>query len=214
MVRSSRVDQPPVSGVPVAGATVFALRVSESPKKKKKKKLAGEGKRRDGGEKGKRKKGEKGKTERTGRIQSIDIDAQIDGFLGPDSALDLLDDARGADVVDGAGLDDLEAAVAVVVVVGQARQSGADAGVDVGVVGEEAFAVRVVEVGAVVDGRLGGWGAAEDTRAPGVAVFDFVREDEVVTFFFLFFLGGGGWPRGGGGRGEGRKGGAYRCESK
>lgn len=178
MVRSSRVDQPPVSGVPVAGATVYFPRRVRGWIEKKKDPQEG------GGKKGKR--GRRGNV--TGRIQSIDIDAQIDGFLGPDSAFDLLDDARGADVVDGAGLDDLEAAVAVVVVVGQARQSGADPGVDVGVVGEEAFAVRVVEVGAVVDGRLGGWGAAEDARAPGVAVFDFGREDEVVTFFFFLFF--------------------------
>ena len=41
---------------------------------------------------------------------------------------------------------------------------------DVAVVGEEAFGVRVVEVRAVVDGRLGGGGAAEDVGFPCVAV--------------------------------------------
>ena len=40
---------------------------------------------------------------------------------------------------------------------------------DVGVVGEEAFLVRVEEVGAVVDGRLLGWSPAEDFRPPGVS---------------------------------------------
>ena len=41
---------------------------------------------------------------------------------------------------------------------------------DVGVVGEEALTVGVVEVRAVVDGGLGGGAAAEDGGAPGVEV--------------------------------------------
>ncbi len=64
-----------------------------------------------------------------------------------------------ADGVDGARLDDLEAAVAVVLVVGGAGERGADAGVDVAVVGEEAFLAGVVEVRAVVDAGLLGGGA-------------------------------------------------------
>ncbi len=40
---------------------------------------------------------------------------------------------------------------------------------DVGVVGEETLFVGVVEVGAVVDGRLFGRGAAEDFGPPSVA---------------------------------------------
>ena len=74
-----------------------------------------------------------------------------------------------ADGVDLAGLDDLEAAVSVVGVVAETGEGGADAGVDVAVVGEQAFGVRVVEVRAVVDGRLVGGRAAEDGRFPGVA---------------------------------------------
>ncbi len=75
-----------------------------------------------------------------------------------------------ADGVDGARLDDLEAAIAVVLVVGGAGEGGADAGVDVAVVGEEAFLAGVVEVGAVVDAGLLGGRAAEDFRLPCVAV--------------------------------------------
>ena len=41
---------------------------------------------------------------------------------------------------------------------------------DVGVVGQEALGVGMVEVGAVVDGGLVGGGAAEDFGAPGVKV--------------------------------------------
>lgn len=87
-----------------------------------------------------------------------------------DAFVDGGDDAGGADGVDVAGLDDLEAAVAVVVVVREAGERGADAGVDVGVVAQQAFLVRVVEVGAVVDGGLLGGAAAEDLGPPGVEV--------------------------------------------
>lgn len=105
----------------------------------------------------------------TSRIQRIDVDTQIHGLLRADPVSNLLDDALGADGVDDARLDDLEAAVAVVVVVAQAGEGGADADVDVGVVGEEALLVRVVEVRAVVDGRLLRGRAAEDFRPPCVA---------------------------------------------
>lgn len=40
----------------------------------------------------------------------------------------------------------------------------------IGVVGEKTFGVRVVEVGAMVDSGLGGWGAAEDAGTPCVAL--------------------------------------------
>ena len=107
--------------------------------------------------------------ERTGRIQGVDVDAEVDGLLGPDALANLRDDARGADRVDLAGLDDLEAAVAVVLVVRGPGQRRADPGVDVGVVGEQAFLRRVEEVRAVVDGGLLRGRAAEDFGLPGIA---------------------------------------------
>ena len=93
MVRSSRVDQPPVSGVPVAGATRRGKRLVLRERKE-------------------------GKKIHTSGIQGIDIDTQIHGFGSPDSVLDLLDDARHADGVNFPRFDDFETAVAVVVVVG------------------------------------------------------------------------------------------------
>lgn len=75
-----------------------------------------------------------------------------------------------ADGVDLARLDDLESAVAVILVVRGTGERGADASVDVAVVGEEAFLAGVVEVRAVVDAGLFGWGTAEDFRPPCVAV--------------------------------------------
>ena len=111
---------------------------------------------------------------RTSRIQRIDVDAEIYWFLAH-SLADFLNDTFCADGVDFSRFDDFEAAIAVVVVVAHAGKGGADAGVDVGVVGEETFGVGVVEVGAVVDGGLLCRGAAEDTGTPCVAVKGDVR---------------------------------------
>ena len=177
IVLSSRVLQPPVSGVPVAGATVAThmkkgnqraflslvalprpdsvatgqvqLRPKRQPPKNKER---------------------NGRAKLTGGIQSVDVDTQVNRLLRADPVADLAHNPVHANGVDLAGLDDFEAAVAVVVVVGEAGQGGADAGVDVGVVGQEALGVRVVEVGAVVDGRLRRGGPAEDARFPCVAV--------------------------------------------
>jgi hypothetical protein len=63
--------------------------------------------------------------------------------------VDLLNDALSADGIDLAGLDSFEAAVAIVVVVAEPGEGGADAGVNVGVVSEKAFLGGVVEVRAV-----------------------------------------------------------------
>ncbi len=104
------------------------------------------------------------------RIQGIDVDAQVDGVVRPDAIADRLDDARCADGVDVPRLDAAEATIAVVGVVAQPGQGGADPGVDVGVVGQQALLAGVVEVGAVVDGGLFTWGAAEHAGFPGVEV--------------------------------------------
>lgn len=104
----------------------------------------------------------------TGRVERVDVDAEVDGLLGADAVADLLDDAVDTDGVDLARLNDLEATVAVVLVVGQAGKRGADTSVDVGVVGEQALLSSMVEVRAVVDrSRLAG-SAPEDLGPPGV----------------------------------------------
>jgi hypothetical protein len=107
--------------------------------------------------------------ELTSRIQGIDIDAQVDGVLQPNPLPDLLDDSISADLVNLPRLDDLETAVAVVLVVRRAGKGGADTGVDVGVVFEEAFLRGVEEIGAVVDAGLFGGRTAEYFGAPCVA---------------------------------------------
>ncbi len=106
----------------------------------------------------------------TGRIERVDVQRQIHRVLGPDPLENLLDDAVGADLVDLARLDNLKPAVPVVLVVARPAQRGADAGVDVGVVAQQALLGRVVEVRPVVDaGDLRGR-AAEDLGAPRVQV--------------------------------------------
>lgn len=101
-----------------------------------------------------------------GRVEGVNVDGQVDGVLGADPLDDALDDVGGADGVDLAGLDDLEAAVAVVGVVRGPAQRRADAGVDVGVVVQQALHRGVVKVGAVVDGCDLGGGAAEHLGLP------------------------------------------------
>ena len=113
-------------------------------------------------------RGEAGR--QTGRVKSIDIDAQVDGAFGADPLADLLDDAIDPNGVDLTRLHDLKAAVSVIVVVAEPGQGGPDTRVDVAVVGQQALLVRVVEIGAVVDGRLLGWCPAKHFGPPGVEV--------------------------------------------
>lgn len=83
-----------------------------------------------------------------GWVEGVDVDAEVDWLVGgfglgvgvrgggggPDTVADTLDYSCCTDGVNLAGFDDLEAAVAVVVVVGGSREGSADPGVDVGVV--------------------------------------------------------------------------------
>ena len=71
-----------------------------------------------------------------GRVQGIDVNRQVNGSLSADPVDDSLDDTVGANGVDLACLDNLEAAVAVIVVIARSAESCTDTGVDVGVVSE------------------------------------------------------------------------------
>lgn len=68
--------------------------------------------------------------------------------------------------IDLPSLHDLEPDVSVVLVVRETGQGGADAGVDVGVVPQQALHGGVVEVGAVVDGGNLAGRTAEDFGFP------------------------------------------------
>jgi hypothetical protein len=104
----------------------------------------------------------------TSWVKSIDIEREVDGPSGPHAVSDLLDDAVQADGVNLAGLHDLEATVSVVLVVAGPAQGGADTGVDVGVVGEQAFLRSVVEVCTMVDASHLARGSTKDLGLPGV----------------------------------------------
>ena len=81
------------------------------------------------------KRGKEKEKTHTSRIQSVDIDTQIHRPRDPDPLPYFPDNPLRANRIDFSCFHDLEAAVAVVVVVGEAGEGGADAGVDVGVVG-------------------------------------------------------------------------------
>lgn len=158
IVLNSRVDQPPVSGVPVAGATKsiesrqptmnFTLTTSSTaetcapafPKQKAE--------------------------QLTSWVQRVNIQAQVHRVLRAHPVADLLDDAIRSDRVNLARLDDLEAAVPVVLVVRGTAERRANAGVDVGVVAKETLLCSMVEVGAVVNARNLGGRAAKDLGTP------------------------------------------------
>jgi hypothetical protein len=105
----------------------------------------------------------------TSRIQRIDVNAQVNRLLQPYPLPNLLNNTIRTNLVNLPRLHNLEATVAVVLVVRGAGQGGADAGVDVGVVCEQAFLGRVEEVGAVIDASLFAGCAAKDFRTPSVA---------------------------------------------
>ena len=90
----------------------------------------------------------------TGRIKGVNVDAEIDGFAGTDPISDLLDNASRPDRVDLSRLDDLESTIAVIIVIAEAGKGGANASVNIGIIGQKAFFVRVEEIGAVIDGGL------------------------------------------------------------
>lgn len=87
----------------------------------------------------------------TCRVKRVDIQRKVDRVLCADTVNDLLDDAVRANLVNLASLNDLEAAVSVVLVVTGSAERRADTSVDVGVVAQQSLLSGMVEVGAVVD---------------------------------------------------------------
>lgn len=57
----------------------------------------------------------------TGRIEGVNVNAEVDRLLSTNPFLDFLDDTISANFVNLACLDDLEAAVAVILVVRRSR---------------------------------------------------------------------------------------------
>lgn len=115
----------------------------------------------------------------TGRIERINIQTQIHRIRGADSVANLLDDAVHANGVNLAGLDNLKAAIPVILIVRGPAEGRADTSVNVGVVLEQTLLGGMVEIRAVVDARNLGGRAAKDLGAPCA------RSDLVMLVFSL-----------------------------
>lgn len=94
-----------------------------------------------------------------GRVEHVDVEAEVDGVLGAEGVHDGADDAGGAHVVHVVGADahPVLRRVVVVVAVVVARQPRAQARVDVGLgrrVGQQALVAGQPEHGPVVEVRL------------------------------------------------------------
>jgi hypothetical protein len=152
MVLNSLVDHPPVSGVPVAGATIscqphpISTPLLSRPRQTQEKKPK--------------------KRKLTSRIQSINIQTQINRILRPHPLLYPVNNPLGPNDINFTGLDNLKPAIPIILIVARPAKRGANARVDIGVVAEEAFLRGVVEVRAVVDGGYFGGGTAEDFGPP------------------------------------------------
>ena len=53
----------------------------------------------------------------TGRIECVNVDAEVDRFLGPNSVLNLLDNTLRADGINNTGFHDLKPAIPVVLII-------------------------------------------------------------------------------------------------
>lgn len=91
MVRSSRVVQPPVSGVPVAGATNKMNQSCQAFYMKF--------------------------VDLTGRIKGVDINTKVNRLSSADTVLDLFDDPVSTNFVNFPGLDNLKTTVTVILIV-------------------------------------------------------------------------------------------------
>ena len=111
---------------------------------------------------------EVGKEVLTSWIEGVDVKREVDGVGSTNTILDLLDDAVNTNGIDLTRLDNLKAAVSIILIITWTAQSRADTSVDVGVVGEQTFLSSVVEVCTVVDAGDFAGGATEDLGLPGV----------------------------------------------
>ena len=111
----------------------------------------------------------------TCRIQGVNINTQIHGLRGSDSIPDLPDDPVHADGVYLPGLDDLETAVAVILIVRWPGESGSDPGMYIRIVRQETFLARMIEIGTVIDTGLLGRCTPEDLGLPRITVLGLAR---------------------------------------
>jgi len=130
MVLSSRVDQPPVSGVPVAGATEYLLAIVILVD---------------------------AFVLLTCGIKRINVQRQVYWPGSSNTVPDLLDNSLHSNCVDFTRFNDFKSAVPIVLVVARSAECGSDTSVDVGIISKQTFLGCVVKVCAMVDaGYLAG----------------------------------------------------------
>jgi len=124
MVRSSRVLQPPVSGplsdVKHFNVVEFVVRTRCTSGRAK------------------------------GRIQCVDINADIDRVFQPNTLFDFLDDSLSTNGVDLSGLHNFKSAVAVVLVITGTTQGGANTSVDIAVGAKKTLLSSMIEIGSYI----------------------------------------------------------------
>ena len=82
--------------------------------------------------------------------------------------MNLLDDARSSNCVDLPRFNDVEATIPVVLIIREPTQCRPNPGVDVGIVSQQAFLARVIEICSMVDAGLLAWCASKYLRFPRV----------------------------------------------
>ena len=146
IVRSSRVLQPPVSGVPVAGATRRGCKSGNAFEEIQ----------------------EEAWRELTCRIQGINVDGKIHRLFCSHPIPDFLDNSLRTNHINFPCLHNLKSAIAVMIIVAHPTQRRANTRMDVAIVGQQSLLVCMVKICTVVDGSLFARCAAEDFWAPGI----------------------------------------------
>ena len=146
IVRSSRVLQPPVSGVPVAGATRRGCKSGDAFEEIQ----------------------EEAWRELTCRIQGINVDGKIHRLFCSHPIPDFLDNSLRTNHINFSCLHNLKSAITVMIIVAHPTQRRANARMDVAIVGQQSLLVCMVKICTMVDGSLFARCAAEDFWAPSI----------------------------------------------
>jgi hypothetical protein len=93
----------------------------------------------------------------TSWVKRVNVKREIDWLGSTNASFDLLDDTIHSNGIDLSRLYDLKSTISVVLIVTGTTQCGANACVDVGVIGEQTFLGSMVEVCAVVDASNFAW---------------------------------------------------------
>jgi hypothetical protein len=97
----------------------------------------------------------------TRRIESVNINGEVNGFGSTNTISDFLNDTIHTNGINLSGLDDLEATVSVIFIITRTTQSGSDTGMDVSVISEQPLLRGMVKVCSMVDASYFARGASK-----------------------------------------------------